>query len=70
MELLGSGVDGVMSDDEHSDEPLYTFGFIDEDSKREVRRKPLKAVALPGTRYPSPAATCPSRVIGAPAACG
>jgi alpha-D-ribose 1-methylphosphonate 5-phosphate C-P lyase len=52
MELLGAGVDGVTSDGEHSDEPLYTFGFIDEDSKREVRRKLLKAVALPGHQVP------------------
>lgn len=33
-------------------EPLYNFGFIDEDSKREVRRKLLKAVALPGHLVP------------------
>src|SRR5579864_5985076 len=31
---------------------LYNFGFIDEDSKREVRRKLLKAVALPGHLVP------------------
>jgi alpha-D-ribose 1-methylphosphonate 5-phosphate C-P lyase len=33
-------------------EPLYNFGFIDEDSKREVRRKLLKAVAIPGHQIP------------------
>ncbi|MBV9228657.1 MAG: alpha-D-ribose 1-methylphosphonate 5-phosphate C-P-lyase PhnJ [Chloroflexi bacterium] len=33
-------------------EPLYNFAFIDEDSKREVRRKLLKAVALPGHLVP------------------
>lgn len=33
-------------------EELYNFGFIDEDSKREVRRKLLKAVALPGHLVP------------------
>ncbi len=33
-------------------DPLYNFGFIDEDSKREVRRKLLKAVALPGHQVP------------------
>ncbi|GCE48965.1 alpha-D-ribose 1-methylphosphonate 5-phosphate C-P lyase [Thermosporothrix hazakensis] len=33
-------------------ETLYNFGFIDEDSKREVRRKLLKAVATPGHLIP------------------
>ncbi|QBD76382.1 carbon-phosphorus lyase complex subunit PhnJ [Ktedonosporobacter rubrisoli] len=33
-------------------DPLYNFGFIDEDSKREVRRKLLKAVAIPGHQIP------------------
>lgn len=33
-------------------ETLYNFGFIDEDSKREIRRKLLKAVALPGHLVP------------------
>jgi alpha-D-ribose 1-methylphosphonate 5-phosphate C-P lyase len=33
-------------------ETLYNFAFIDEDSKREVRRKLLKAVALPGHLVP------------------
>ncbi len=30
----------------------YTYGLIDEDSKREVRRALLKAVALPGHQVP------------------
>jgi alpha-D-ribose 1-methylphosphonate 5-phosphate C-P lyase len=50
--VLGSAQNGATPDDEPSDEPLYTFGFIDEDSKREVRRKLLKAVALPGHQVP------------------
>lgn len=33
-------------------EPLYNFGLLDEDSKREVRRKLLKAVAIPGHQVP------------------
>jgi alpha-D-ribose 1-methylphosphonate 5-phosphate C-P lyase len=33
-------------------ELLYNFGFVDEDSKREVRRKLLKAVAIPGHQIP------------------
>lgn len=35
-----------------ADELLYNFAFIDEDSKREVRRKLLKAVAIPGHQVP------------------
>jgi alpha-D-ribose 1-methylphosphonate 5-phosphate C-P lyase len=31
---------------------LYNFGYIDEDSKREIRRKLLKAVAIPGHQVP------------------
>lgn len=30
----------------------YTFGFIDEHTKRELRRRALKAVALPGHQVP------------------
>lgn len=33
-------------------EQLYNFAFIDEDSKREVRRQLLKAIALPGHQIP------------------
>lgn len=33
-------------------ELLYNFAFIDEDSKREIRRKLLKAIALPGHLVP------------------
>lgn len=33
-------------------ETLYNFAFIDEDSKREVRRKLLKSVAIPGHLVP------------------
>lgn len=35
-----------------SDDQLYTFGLIDEDAKREIRRSLLKAVALPGHQVP------------------
>jgi len=37
-----------------SDAPasLYNFGYIDEDSKREIRRRLLKAVAIPGHQVP------------------
>ena len=33
-------------------ENIYNFAFIDEDSKREVRRQLLKAIALPGHQVP------------------
>lgn len=32
--------------------PKYTYAFIDEESKREIRRKLLKAVAIPGHQVP------------------
>ncbi|MFN5929073.1 MAG: alpha-D-ribose 1-methylphosphonate 5-phosphate C-P-lyase PhnJ [Roseiflexaceae bacterium] len=35
-----------------SHEQIYNFAFIDEDSKREVRRQTLKAVAIPGHQIP------------------
>lgn len=30
----------------------YNFAFLDEGSKREIRRKSLKAVAIPGYQVP------------------
>lgn len=32
--------------------PLYTYAFIDESAKREIRRKTLKAVSIPGYQVP------------------
>lgn len=32
--------------------PAYNFAFLDEGSKREIRRKTLKAVAIPGYQVP------------------
>lgn len=52
-ELFGpTAQPGPNDADEPAYEPLYNFGFIDEDSKREVRRKLLKAVAIPGHLVP------------------
>src|SRR5215475_2471415 len=31
---------------------LYNFGYIDEDSKREILRRLMKAVAIPGHQIP------------------
>ncbi|RMD82641.1 MAG: carbon-phosphorus lyase complex subunit PhnJ, partial [Chloroflexi bacterium] len=31
---------------------LYNFALLDEDAKREIRRKLLKAVAIPGHLVP------------------
>lgn len=34
------------------DNKHYNFGFLDENSKREIRRCLLKAVAVPGYQVP------------------
>ncbi len=47
-----------------------SYGFLERSAKREVRRKLLKAIAVP--RLPdavSPAAKCRWRAAGAPADC-
>lgn len=31
---------------------IYNYGFIDENTKKEIRRKLLKAVAIPGYQVP------------------
>jgi alpha-D-ribose 1-methylphosphonate 5-phosphate C-P lyase len=54
-ELLQSATqngDQSVQGTESERETLYNFAFIDEDSKREVRRRLLKAVALPGHLVP------------------
>ncbi len=49
--MVGEQMDGQagLTPDAHA---LYNFAFIDEDSKREIRRQLLKAVALPGHLVP------------------
>jgi alpha-D-ribose 1-methylphosphonate 5-phosphate C-P lyase len=47
-----TGTEQSTQEQEGEREALYNFGFIDEDSKREVRRKLLKAVAIPGHQVP------------------
>jgi alpha-D-ribose 1-methylphosphonate 5-phosphate C-P lyase len=47
-----SVVAAQVSSEPQEAELLYNFAFIDEDSKREIRRKLLKAVALPGHLVP------------------
>ncbi|RRR71013.1 MAG: carbon-phosphorus lyase complex subunit PhnJ [Candidatus Viridilinea halotolerans] len=37
---------------QQNDDHLYTFGLLDEDAKREIRRSLLKAVAIPGHQVP------------------
>lgn len=51
-ELTLAGEGAVLQGTASERETLYNFAFIDEDSKREVRRKLLKAVALPGHLVP------------------
>ena len=46
----------------------YNFGFLDENTKRMLRRALLKAVAIPGYQVPFGAAKCPCPTAGAPAA--
>ena len=36
----------------NTEKPAYTFAFLDEGAKREVRRKTLKAIAVPGYQVP------------------
>ena len=43
-ELLGNG--GA------ADSPGYNYAFLDEQTKRELRRKTLKAVSIPGHQVP------------------
>ncbi|MEI6046031.1 MAG: alpha-D-ribose 1-methylphosphonate 5-phosphate C-P-lyase PhnJ [Chloroflexota bacterium] len=51
-QLTAPSEEATSSDREQEEDTLYNFGFIDEDSKREVRRKLLKAVAIPGHLVP------------------
>ncbi len=50
-------------------EARYNFAYLDEQTKRMIRRAILKAVAVPGYQCPSPAARCRCPTAGAPAAC-
>ena len=45
----------------------YNFAYLDEQTKRMIRRAILKAVAIPGYRYRSAAARCQCPTAGAPA---
>jgi alpha-D-ribose 1-methylphosphonate 5-phosphate C-P lyase len=51
-EAVRAEVDAASQATTSEREMLYNFAFIDEDSKREVRRKLLKAVAIPGHLVP------------------
>ena len=46
----------------------YNFAYLDEQTKRMLRRAILKAVAIPGIRSPSQAVKCRCLMAGAPAA--
>lgn len=47
----------------------YNFAYLDEQTKRMIRRAILKAIAIPGYQCPSPRAKCRCPMAGAPAAC-
>ncbi len=49
--------------------PAYNFAYLNEQTKRMIRRAILKAIAVPGTKCPSPAARCRCPMAGVPAAC-
>ena len=49
--------------------PAYNFAYLDEQTKRMIRRAILKAIAIPVIRCRSPAAKCRCPMAGAPAAC-
>ena len=49
--------------------PAYNFAYLNEQTKRMIRRALLKAVAIPGYQVPFAARECPCRWAGAPAAC-
>ncbi len=43
----------------------YNFAYLDEQTKRMIRRAILKAIAIPAIRCLSPAAKCRCRMAGA-----
>ena len=45
-------VDGLLKDGGASGGPSYNYAFLDEGTKRELRRKTLKAVSIPGHQVP------------------
>ena len=45
-------VDELLANGRTSDGPGYNYAFLDEPSKRELRRKTLKAVSIPGHQVP------------------
>jgi len=42
----------------------YSYAFLDEYTKREIRRKILKAVAIPGYQVPFASREMPSKGVG------
>ena len=46
----------------------YNFAYLDEQTKRMIRRAILKAVAIPGYQVPFGGARCQCRTAGEPAA--
>jgi alpha-D-ribose 1-methylphosphonate 5-phosphate C-P lyase len=47
----------------------YNFAYLDEQTKRMIRRAILKAVAIPGYQVPFASRECRCPSDGAPAAC-
>ena len=49
--------------------PTYNFAYLDEQTKRMIRRAILKAIAIPGYQVPFASARCRCPMAGAPAVC-
>ena len=49
--------------------PTYNFAYLDEQTKRMIRRAILKAIAIPGYQAPFGAAKCRCHMAGALAEC-
>jgi alpha-D-ribose 1-methylphosphonate 5-phosphate C-P lyase len=49
-------------------EPM-SYGFLDGSAKREIRRKMIKAIAVPGCQMPYASREVPMRGVGARVVC-
>ena len=47
----------------------YNFAYLDEQTKRMIRRAILKAIAIPGYQVPFASREMPCPMAGAPGAC-
>jgi alpha-D-ribose 1-methylphosphonate 5-phosphate C-P lyase len=50
--MMRMRLERLLATAQRGDEPAYNYAFLDEQTKRELRRKTLKAIALPGHQVP------------------